>query len=336
MKIGILGAGRMGAYRAGVLAGMPEVHEIVLGNRTIERAAAVSAQTSGVTAAHLDAVYDEPLDAVVVSLASTEHHASLLRLLPRGVPVLCEKPLGATLAATEEIIALSKRYGSPIQVGFQRRFEPEYRAAQELISHGRLGTLYSIGMVAFDHVLTPEEYIPGSGGIFRDFHVHDFDIARWLTGREIRTVTAYRTVRLHDRFTRYGDGDTSVVFAVMDDGLPVTIRGSRHDPIGHDVRMEVLGSEDSIAVGWSARTPVRSLDPDGNAPADPYTGFLERFDRAFRAEMDAFVRFVSDASDNPCPPESSLEALRVARACEMSAASGAPVHVRDAWEDQAL
>jgi myo-inositol 2-dehydrogenase/D-chiro-inositol 1-dehydrogenase len=327
MKVGILGAGRMGAYRAAVLVQLPEVSEVLLANRSAARAEAVAASVPGVRAVPLERIYDEPMDAVVITLASSEHLPALRRLLPRGLPVLCEKPLGATLAETEEVIALSQRYESPVQVGFQRRSDPAYRAARDRVSAGRLGTLYSIAMVAFDHVLTPDDYIPTSGGIFRDLHVHDLDIARWLTGQDVASVTAYATVRLHERFTRYGDADTTAISLVMSDGLPVTIRGARHDPVGHDVRMEILGSQDSVAVGWSPATPVHSLDRDGTAPAAPATGFLERFDAAFRAEMDAFLRFATGQAANPCPPEASREALRAAIACEHSATTGETIQV---------
>ncbi|HLH69975.1 MAG TPA: Gfo/Idh/MocA family oxidoreductase [Candidatus Dormibacteraeota bacterium] len=326
MRISVLGAGRIGVRRAELLAAMPEVHEVVLGNRSLARAEAVAERVPKVRALTLEAALAEPVDAAVVCLASSEHLPALRRLLPRGLPVLCEKPLGMTLAETEEAIALAEQ-GRGVQVGFQRRFDPGYRAARELVGAGRLGTLYSISMVSLDHELTPEGFIPSSGGIFRDLLIHDFDVARWLTGHEITTVTAYTTVRVDERFRRHHDADTALVLGVMEDGLPLVIRASRHDPVGHDVRMEVLGSRDSVAVGWSSKTPVRSLDPDGARPDHPYTSFLERFDAAFRAETEAFVRFAQGEDANPCPPESSLRALQVALACERSVASGGPVKV---------
>jgi myo-inositol 2-dehydrogenase/D-chiro-inositol 1-dehydrogenase len=326
MKVSVLGAGRIGARRAELLAAMPEVHEVVLGNRSLRRAEAVAERVPKVRALTLEAALEEPVEAAVVCLASSEHLPALRRLLPRGVPVLCEKPVGLTLAETEEAIALATQ-GRGLQVGFQRRFDPGYRAARDLISSGRLGTLYSISMVSLDHEITAEDFLPSSGGIFRDLLIHDFDVARWLTDREIATVTAHATVRVDERFRRHRDADTALVLAVMEDGLPLMIRASRHDPVGHDVRMEVLGSRDSVAVGWSSRTPVRSLDPDGAQLDRPYTTFWNRFETAFRAETEAFVRFALGQGANPCPPESSLKALQAALACEQSVASGEPVEV---------
>ncbi|HZU15896.1 MAG TPA: Gfo/Idh/MocA family oxidoreductase [Candidatus Dormibacteraeota bacterium] len=326
MRVAVLGAGRIGVRRAELLAAMPEVDEVLLGNRTPARARAVAERVPGVRALDLEAALEAPVEAAVVCLASSEHLPALRRLLARGLPVLCEKPVGLTLAETEEAMALAAR-GPGLQVGFQRRFDPGYRAVRELIGSGGLGTLYSMGMVSLDHEITPEGFLPSSGGIFRDLLIHDFDLARWLTGREIATVSARATVRVDERFRRHGDADTALVLAVMEDGLPLVVRASRHDPVGHDVRLEVLGSRDSVAVGWSGRTPIRSLDPDGARPDRPYLTFLERFEAAFRAETEAFVRFALGRDVNPCPPESSLEALRAALAAERSAISGAPVEV---------
>jgi myo-inositol 2-dehydrogenase/D-chiro-inositol 1-dehydrogenase len=144
-------------------------------------------------------------------------------------------------------------------------------------------------------------------------HVHDFDLARWISGHEVATVYAVGAVRGFERFARHGDVDTSAVVLTMDDGMPVTIDGSRHDPRGYDVRIELLGSDDAVAVG-----------------ADPLPGsFAERFAAAFVAETDAFLRLVCDGGASPCPPESALEALRVAVACDLSRAEGRPVSIEE-------
>jgi myo-inositol 2-dehydrogenase/D-chiro-inositol 1-dehydrogenase len=327
MRIAVLGAGRLGAYRAKLLAESPEVTDVVLGNRTPEKARAVAESTPKVRATALDGVYATPVDAFVVALGSEAHAEALRRVLPLGLPVLCEKPLGVTLEETTDLVELAREHGARLQVGFQRRFDPGYREAYERVRSGRVGTLYSIGMVTSDHHVIPEEFIPGSGGIFRDFLIHDFDIARWLTGREIATVYAYASVRFNARFARFRDADTAVVQLTMDDGLPVSIRASRHNPVGHDVRVEVLGSEDSVGAGYGPWTPVRSVDRGGGTVTGSYDAYLDRFDAAFRAEIGAFLAFAAGSMPNPCPPESSLEALRAAIASELSVAQRGPIEV---------
>ena len=185
-----------------------------------------------------------------------------------------------------------------------------------------LGTLYSLRITARDAEPAEDHYIPGSGGIFRDIRVHDFDLTRWITGREVATVYAIGAVRGFERFARHGDVDTSAIALTMDDGMPVLIDGSRHDPRGYDVRLELLGSEDALVVGLDGRTPLTRLGAP--PPAAPWSSFAERFADAFARETAAFVELVRDGGESPCPPESALEALRVAVACDISRAEATP------------
>jgi myo-inositol 2-dehydrogenase / D-chiro-inositol 1-dehydrogenase len=185
-------------------------------------------------------------------------------------------------------------------------------------------------MTSFDHEPSPEHFIPGSGGIFRDLHIHDYDLARWLTGLEVEKVYATGAVRHWERFARHGDVDTSATVLTMTGGLPVLSAGTRHDPRGYDVRAELLGSGDSIAVGLDRRTPLRSVEEDPpQLGDDPYTSFLVRFERAFDAEMRAWLDFVRGRRENPCPGVEALHALRVAIACDRSLAEQRAVSVSE-------
>ena len=325
MRFLVIGAGRMGARRAELLASHPEVTELVVANRRRERAEEVAGRVGGRGVA-LDEAFGTDPDAVVLSLATSLHADYLLAAIGRGLPVLTEKPLALDLAETEVVVAAALEAGAPVQVAFQRRFDPAYLEAARLVSSGEIGTLYHLNMTARDRDLTPVELIPGSGGIFRDLHVHDLDAARFLTGQEIVEVYARASVRAHPRFAEHGDFDTATILATMDDGLTVTICGARHDPVGYDSRVELFGEADSVAVGLSGRTPLRSLEPGfGHSPPDPYAGFLERFASAFEAETQAFVELVLGRGPNLCPPDEAARAMVAAVACERSAAECRPV-----------
>ena len=312
MRVAVLGTGRMAVQRAALLRAGAEV---LLAGHDPRRTVAVAADL-GVGAVTVPEALASSPDGVVVA-SSTEHHAEqLLAAAELGVPVLCEKPIALTVADTRAAVDALARAGAVVQVGFQRRFDPAFAAAR---AHD-VGTLYSLRLTARDAVPAEEHYIAGSGGIFRDMHVHDFDIARWITGREVATVYATGAVRGFERFARHGDVDTTAISLLMDDGMPVLIDGSRHDPRGYDVRMELLGSEDAIVVGLDERTP---LTPVGTAPPDRTWGsFAERFADAFARETEAFVELVRDGGESACPPETALEALRVAVACDRSRAEG--------------
>src|SRR5262249_2643958 len=143
---------------------------------------------------------EAPLDAAVVSTPTATHGELLERLVQRGIPVLCEKPLAVSVAESRRLAELIDRSTVAVQLAFQRRHDPHYRAARDAIMSGEMGTLYSLRLAAHDAEPSPEHYIPTSGGIFRDLHVHDFDLARWLTREEVVEVFAIGSVRHWERF----------------------------------------------------------------------------------------------------------------------------------------
>ena len=328
MRVLVVGAGRMGAIRVEDLAADPRVDEVLVTNRTEERAATLAARF-GARAVPWASATEDHADAVVVAVGTDAHDGLLEAILPHGRPVLCEKPIALTLADTTRIIETAERYDVPLQIGFQRRFDPAIRAVHDDIAAGRLGTLYSLTMTAHDHTPSPREFIAGSGGIFRDMHVHDLDLVRWLTGSEVAMVYATKAVRAHLDYGDFDDADVSAIQAVTDSGVQVIITGTRHDALGHDVRLEAFGSLDSVSAGLNARTPLRTVEGDLAMNARPYSGFVDRFREAFRHETHAFVSLARGEIPNPCPPDSALESLRLAIACEQSVASRAPIVVAD-------
>ncbi len=329
MRISVLGAGRLGSFRARILSGLPAVDEVVLGNRTVERAEELAEEIGG-TAGTIDEAIDSRPDAVFVSLATELHAEALHRCIDAGLPIFCEKPIALTLPETAGVIEHSKKAGNMIQVAFQRRLDPDYRKAYEAVRDGTLGKLYSIRITAHDAEPAPEEFIASSGGTYRDLHIHDFDLARWLTGLNVEQVYAVGSVRNFDRYAKYDDVDNAAILMTMSDGLPVLIMGTRHNPRGHDFRMEVFGSEDSISVGQDSLSQPRPVEPDAPSPSKgPYRDFMERFGECLRQETMAFIEVMKGERENPSPPASAMEALRVAVACEVSRKEGRPVRVAE-------
>lgn len=334
MRIVVIGAGRMGAIRATDLHADPRVEEVLIANRNDGRSASVAAEIGahavmwrevGTT----DALLALSPDAIVVALATDAHAQILDGALRTGLPVLCEKPIALNLEDTEAVIDLAAEHGSILQIGFQRRFDAGIRAMHERIASGDVGVLYSMSLLSHDIAPSGPEFIAGSGGIFRDLHVHDFDVVRWLTDSDIETVYATAAVRQHQQYAQFDDADTTVIHAVTASGVQTVIRGARHDALGHDVRVEVHGSADSLTAGLTQRTPLRPMDGSLDTNRDAYSGFIDRFRDAFRQETRAFVDVVEGSAENPCGPEAALEALRVAIACERSVATGQPVRVSD-------
>jgi len=329
MRIAVLGAGRIGSFRVRVLSDLPAVDEVIVGNRTVERAEELAAEIGG-TAGTIEEAIDARPDAIFVSLATEMHAEALHRCIDAGLPIFCEKPIALTLPDTAKVIEHADRAGSIIQVAFQRRLDPDYLQAYREIRDGNLGTLYSIRITAHDAEPAPEQFIASSGGTYRDLHIHDFDLARWLTGLEVEQVYAVGSVRGFERYARYDDVDNTAILMNMSDGLPVVITGTWHNPRGHDFRLEVFGSGDSLSVGNNSLSQPRSVEPDTASPSKgPYRDFIERFGESLRQETIAFIEVMRGERENPSPPASAMEALRVAVACEVSRRERRPVRVAE-------
>ncbi len=320
MRIALLGAGRIGSMHARLLARTPAVDQLIIADAIPGRAQAVAQELGpkAIALSALEAAF-EHADAVVIA-ASTDAHAGLIRLaIERGLPTFCEKPLAHDLPATIEVAQVIERAGVPFQLGFQRRFDPAYREARRLVRSGELGMLYVIRLAGHDPAPPHEAYIPTSGGIFRDFSIHDFDVLRWMTGDEVTEVYADGAVLGFPVFARYGDVDTATAMLRMRAGTQVVLTVTRHDPLGYDVRAELFGSRDSVSVGLGPRMPLRSLEPGAPPPAGPaWPDFVHRFESAYVDELRAFVSLVAGESDSACTAHDGVEALRIAEAATRS------------------
>jgi myo-inositol 2-dehydrogenase/D-chiro-inositol 1-dehydrogenase len=329
LTVAIIGVGRMGRLHARLLAQQEQVAELLVADAMPGRANEAATE---LRATPVDAVDDaiQRADAIVI-VTNTETHADLVRKgIARGIPVFCEKPLAATLEETRELVRLVDSSGIQLQVGFMRRFDPAYRAARELVESGALGTIYQMRMTAHDHEPPPEEYIPTSGGWFRDSAIHDFDAIRWMTGSEVEEVYAVGGVRGYPFFAKYDDVDTAVATLRMVDGTVGVLAGGRHNPRGYDIRMEVLGSRDNVVMGLGPHAPVRSLEPGASPPEPPeWPSFLQRFEEAYRNELLEFLHVALGENESPCTARDGLEAMRVSVAATQSLRDHRPVKVSE-------
>jgi myo-inositol 2-dehydrogenase / D-chiro-inositol 1-dehydrogenase len=329
MKVGLLGVGRIGEFHARVLADYPDVETLAIGDVDPERAVEV-AEEVGAQHGTVEEVIGSGLDAVVIAAATSVHAELIVACLDAGLPTFCEKPIAIGYEETVAIVDRVESSGETLQIGFQRRFDAGYKEAKRLIEAGELGTLYSIRLATHDPEPPPEGYIPESGGIFRDLHIHDFDALRWLAGSEAEEVYAQGSVRKFDVFEKYRDFDTSALMSRMTNGVLAILSGGRQDPLGYDVRTEIFGSGDSISVGLDRRTPLRSVEPGiTSSEKAAYPGFLERFEEAYRAELAHFLEVARGRAENPCTARDALEALRIAIAADVSVAENRPVMVEE-------
>ncbi len=326
MRVGLIGAGRIGAFHAQTLADHPEVTAVIVTDPLLERAETVAVDVGGAVAPDAESML-ERIDAMVIAAATGVHAEMMLLAAEAGLPVFCEKPIATDLPATDEVVGRLRTLDIPAQIGFQRRFDFGYQSAKDLVDSGRLGHLYSVRTTTHDYDPPPPGY--HDTGIFRDTQIHDFDIVRYVTGQEVVEVYADGHTTTTDEFGADRPVDTGVVILTLTDGTRVIMSGIRHDPVGHDVRMELFGTLDSVAVGLEPRLPLRSVEAGVPEPTKPTPKtFLDRFAPAYRDEIGAFIDVAQGRLASPCTPADAREALRIAIACDVSREQHQPVEMK--------
>jgi myo-inositol 2-dehydrogenase/D-chiro-inositol 1-dehydrogenase len=330
MRIGLIGLGRIGALHAETLSELDEVTSLAVTDVSPDAVAAVSERHPVEAMPDVASLLSAGVDGVVIAAATASHPDLVLAATGAGLPVFCEKPLASTAS---EAVALRSRLADvdvPIQIGFPRRFDAGFSAARHAVASGQLGWVHTVRSTTLDPAPPPASYIAGSGGIFRDCSVHDFDAIRWVTAREVVEVYAVGSNRGDPFFAEVGDVDTASALLTLDDQTLAVVSNTRYNARGYDVRMEIHGSDDSAAVGLDERLPLRSLEPGVTFPTgDPHVFFIDRFRDAFRAELAAFIDVVAGRRDSPCSVDDALEAGWIAEACTLSQREHRPVAVAE-------
>ncbi len=328
MRIGLAGTGRIGAFHADTLNRLDAVDSVVIADIDAARAEAAASKLGVEFVPSIDALFAADLDGVVIAAATGAHQELIGRGVAAGIPVFCEKPVAPGIDGT--LAVLNSIGDAPVQIGFQRRFDAGYTNARALLASGALGWLHTIRANTYDPAPPPAEYIKTSGGFFRDCSVHDFDILRWITGREVVEVYAIGTNRGAGFFRESGDVDTMGSVLTLDDDSIALVSGTRYNAAGYDVRMELLGSADSISVGLDQQLPLRSAEAGITWPTGPaHPTFVERFRTAYENELHAFTQVVKGEIASPCTVSDALEAFYVAEACELSRREHRPVLVAE-------
>ncbi|MEA5363935.1 Gfo/Idh/MocA family oxidoreductase [Amycolatopsis sp., V23-08] len=330
MRLGLAGTGRIGTAHAETLKGFDEVESVVVADVDHARATAAGAKLGVEVAASIEGLFAAGLDGLVVTAATDAHPGLIIAAVDAGLPVFCEKPVAADIPGTLAVIDRIGASDVPVQIGFQRRFDAGYAAARAAVESGELGWLHTLRATTFDPAPPPAEYVAHSGGLFRDCGVHDFDVIRWVSGREIEEVYAIGANRGERFFADAGDVDTAAATLTLDDGTLATVSLTRYNGAGYDVRLDVLGSAANVVVGMDDRAPLRSVEPGVPLlPGPPYPGFMERFRPAYTTELKAFLDVVAGRAPSPCVAADALEAFYIAEACEVSRRERRPVKLAE-------
>lgn len=333
--LGLVGVGRIGVMHANNIAALnatfnPEGVNVRLRLTDVaqEHAKAVAAGLGAEFLPTVEALLASGVDGLVVATGTGTHPELIKAGVDAGIPVFCEKPVAMNVADALPVLEYIRKRHGVVQIGHQRRFDAGYLEAKRAYQAGELGWIHSLRAVTCDMAPPPVEFLASSGGLFRDCSVHDFDILRWLTGREIVEVYAKGSNNGDPAIGAVGDVDTALTVVTFDDGTVGTVSASRYNGAGHDVRLEIQGSSRSLMVGLDEKTAMVSAEPGVGFPSgEAHRTFAERFDAAYRSEMAAFVELILDRRENPCTPEDAVAASRVADAAQESLATGVPVKV---------
>jgi myo-inositol 2-dehydrogenase/D-chiro-inositol 1-dehydrogenase len=325
MRLGLIGLGRIGAFHADTLHGLGV--DLVVTD-VLPEAVERTARKYGSTPAADPAELLRGVDGVVIAAATDAHPQLILAAVEAGLPVFCEKPVARGAAEAAEV--LRHCAGARVQIGYNRRFDRGFVAAREAVRRGELGRLHTARSTTMDPAPPPPGYVATSGGIFRDCSVHDFDIIRYVTGREVVEVYATGSAQGDRVFADSNDAATSAAVLTLDDDTLVMVSNTRYNGRGYDVRLELHGSADSIAVGLEDRLPLRSVEPGVAFPAGPpHQFFMDRFAEAYRLELAAFTELVAGTRESPCTVADAVEAGWIAEACTLSMHEHRPVRMTE-------
>jgi myo-inositol 2-dehydrogenase / D-chiro-inositol 1-dehydrogenase len=325
--VAVLGAGRMGQTHLRNIAAVPNARVVVVADPSADAAATGRdlARADRASADPLEAIHDPAVEAVVIATPTSTHAALIEAALRAGKAVWSEKPIAQDIGETARIVELWHETGIPVQLGFMRRFDPGYQRAKQLIDAGEVGRIEQFRASSRDTFPPSLEFLLTAGGSFLDMAVHDLDLARFLVG-EVEEVSAWAGVLFDDRFTQADDFDTAVTMLRFRNGALGVVETARHSAWGYDIRTEVAGAVGKVVVDGGQKTPATHLRRFGSE-GDLYESFPDRFEVAYRRELEAFFADLA-AGRTPAPgPDDALETLRLALAATRSWREGRPVRV---------
>ena len=302
VNVGIIGAGRIGKLHAEHLSyRVPGANITAIADIFLEAAekCAADLQIPSAVRDHREIMENPDIEAVIIC-SSTDTHAQMIEeAAAAGKHIFCEKPIDFDLARIDKALEAVDRAGVKLQVGFNRRFDPNFKRVREMVTAGKIGTPHILRITSRDPGPPPIEYIKVSGGIFLDMTIHDFDMARYLIGSEVSEIYAAGGVMVDPEIGKAGDIDTAIITLRFASGAIGTIDNSRKAVYGYDQRVEVFGSKGMVAVSNNTPDTAVHSNAEGVHSSLPLFFFVERYTDSYIAEMRAFIECVQQDKEPP-------------------------------------
>ncbi len=292
LKLGLIGAGRIGNLHAGHLTVRVPSADVIMVADVYEDAASKCAERYAIpsfTRDYREVLAQTDIQAVVICSSTASHARIIEEAAQAGKHIFCEKPIALDLASIDRALAAVERAGVKLQIGFNRRFDANYRRVRQAVAEGEIGRPHLLHIISYDPAPPPLEYIRVSGGLFLDMTIHDFDMARFLIGGEVDGVFAMAGVMVDPAIGTADDVDTAQVMLQFSNGVLGMISNSRQAVYGYDQRVELLGSAGAISIGNAYPNTAIISDSHSTRRDLPLHFFIERYTESFLSEMTAFV-----------------------------------------------
>ena len=332
MKLGLIGAGRIGKLHAELLAAhVPEAEIKTVAEIYIDgvKEWANQHRISNLTTDYTDILNDAEIEAVLIC-SSTETHARLItESADAGKHIFCEKPIDFDIEKINQALTSVKAAGVKLQVGFNRRFDHNFKKVHELVASGKVGDVHIVKITSRDPAPPPEEYIKVSGGIFLDMTIHDFDMARYLSLDEVEEVFAQGAVLIDPAIGDLGDVDTAIVTLKFKNGAMGVIDNSRQAVYGYDQRVEVFGSKGCVEVKNDFPNSAKLSTTDGVVSEKPLYFFLERYKMSYVEELKAFVDAIANDQEPAVTGNDGLQPVLIGVAAIRSLTEKRPVKIEE-------
>ena len=329
IRFALLGAGRIGKVHAKAVTSNPDARLVAVADAMPKAAQDIAAQYGCAVRTIEEIRADANIDAVVIC-TPTDTHADLIEAFSKaGKAVFCEKPIDLNLKRVQDCLKVVAANKTPFMVGFNRRFDPHFMAVKAAIAAGDIGEVEMVTIVSRDPGPPPVEYIKRSGGIFRDMTIHDFDMARFLLGEEVETVSAQASVLVDSEIGKAGDFDSVSVMLRTASGKHATISNSRRAAYGYDQRIEVHGSKGAVGAENQRAVSIELADAKGYRRPPLLDFFMTRYIAAYANEIATFIAIVGGKATPTATGEDGLRALALADAALKSVAEHRVVKVAD-------
>jgi len=333
LKLGIIGAGRIGRVHCeSIINHVPVATVQAIADPLLNDDIRSFAKKMRVPDVYVDykKIIDDPqIDAVLIC-SSTDTHAQIsIEAAAAGKHIFCEKPVDADLKRIAQVAEAVEKAGVKFQVGFNRRFDNNFKAIKDTVSAGKVGDVHLVRITSRDPAPPPAEYVAVSGGMFLDMTIHDFDMVRYLTGSEPIEIYTAGAVLVDPAIGEAGDIDTAIITIKMANGAIAAIDNSRKAAYGYDQRAEVFGSKGAVSVTNNTNSTAVFSGEDGVVAEKPLYFFLERYMQSFSDEISSFVDAVVNNTPVPVNVHDGLVPVKMALAAKKSLDENRPVKISE-------